>query len=212
MDEKDDLFKEKVKNAFLRIKEDILTIKNEINNLNEKKREENDKINDLMKKIDKISSIISIKAEKTPFSDVLDPFISDGNEHARTHARTRSHEHARTHAITQSHEPQNIEEILSILTKKEILIFLTIPQLEDEGFQPTHELIAKTLKITPGCVRGYVSSLIRKGMPIHKEKKNNKLSLLSIKPSFKALNLKSRLIALYYQGDPSQLSLLDSPP
>ena len=50
---------------------------------------------------------------------------------------------------------------------------------------------------------------MKKNAPLVKQKLNNKRNLLSIRKDFKALNLKQRLINVYYESDPHQTTLFD---
>ena len=90
------------------------------------------------------------------------------------------------------------------------MTYLTIYQQEEEGQQVTYETIAKALKITPGCIRTYVSGLIRKDIPVIKAKYNNKIVVLKIPEEVRSLNLKNRIIQIFYNLDPSQKKLFDN--
>ena len=84
---------------------------------------------------------------------------------------------------------------------------MTIYQLEDEIKQVSYTDVAKKLNLTEGCIRTYVSSLIKKGLPLVKKKYNNRLVFLVISPEFKDLKLKQKLIDTYYHLDHSQKRL-----
>ena len=86
-------------------------------------------------------------------------------------------------------------------------MFLTIYQLEKELPRVTYEVVANRLTLTSGCIRTYITSILRKKAPVIKSKLNNKLILLSIEPSFRSLISEEKLINLYYQNDPSQTTL-----
>lgn len=103
---------------------------------------------------------------------------------------------------------KDLEERFSSLTNQEFLIFLTVYQLEEDFGRPiTYNDLANKLALTSGCIRGYVSSIMRKGLPLNKLKINNRTLTLSIKPDFKDLNLKEKLISLFYGQDPEQTRL-----
>ena len=97
---------------------------------------------------------------------------------------------------------------LQTLTNKEFLVFLTIYRLEKEIPRVTYAILSKYLSLTSGCIRSYVTSLIRKRVPLTKSKLNNKITILSIESSFKSITSEQKLINLYYQGDPSQSTLI----
>lgn len=66
------------------------------------------------------------------------------------------------------------------LTKQEMLVYITIYQLESEGFTVDYPLIAKKLFLSESSIRDYVQRAIRKGIEISKVKENNKKIYLSI--------------------------------
>ncbi len=88
------------------------------------------------------------------------------------------------------------------LTRQEIMTFLAVYQLEEDYGKVTYSDVAKKLKLTEGCIRTYVSGLMRKGIPVVKNKMNNKLVLLSVSPEFKELGLKKDIMEIYEKSDP----------
>ncbi|GEM_PF-591344 len=73
------------------------------------------------------------------------------------------------------------------LTNQEILIFSTIYQLEEEGNLVDYHMIAEVLALSESSVRDYVQKIINKGIPVDKEKVNNKRILLAISPDLKKI-------------------------
>ena len=104
---------------------------------------------------------------------------------------------------------ETLEGTFRLLSKQELKVFLTIYQLEDEGKQANYTSIAHIMTLSEHCIRSHVSSLLKKNAPILKQKLNNKRNLLSLRKDFKALNLKQRLINMYYETDPYQTALFD---
>ena len=102
-----------------------------------------------------------------------------------------------------------LPKVLDRVSRQEFITFMTIFQQEDELGQVTYDSLAQALKITAGCVRTYVSGLIKKGFPVVKAKYNNKLIILKIPEEFKNLTLKKRLMNTFYNLDPSQKSITD---
>lgn len=99
----------------------------------------------------------------------------------------------------------NIENLFQTLTNKEFLVFLTIFQAD----YITYIQIAHKLSLTLSCVRGYVSELIRKKIPLIKRKLNNRKVVLSVDREFKTLTSEQKLINLYYKNiDPDQTTLI----
>ena len=102
-----------------------------------------------------------------------------------------------------------INETFNKLTKQELRVFMTIYQFSEEERAVSYFDLADKLSLSENCIRSYVSSLVRKGLPIIKRKVNNKLTFLAIEKDFKNLNLRHKLINLYYGVDPFQTSLFD---
>ncbi len=73
------------------------------------------------------------------------------------------------------------------LTNQELLIFSTIYQLEEEGNLVDYHMIAEVLALSESSVRDYVQKIINKGIPVDKEKINNKRILLAISPDLKKI-------------------------
>jgi len=82
------------------------------------------------------------------------------------------------------------------LTDHEMLVFSTIYLLEEENLQPDYRKIAEKLSLTESSIRDYVIKLINKGIPIQKEKQNNKKILLKISPELKKITPLSSIITL----------------
>ncbi len=104
---------------------------------------------------------------------------------------------------------EDLPRILSKLSRQEFMTFLVIYQQEEQIKHVTYETLAKELKISSGCVRTYVSGLIKKGIPIVKSKYNNKVIILSVPSEIRGLNIKKQLIQIFYNLDPSQKKLGD---
>ncbi len=85
-------------------------------------------------------------------------------------------------------------------------MLLTIVQLEEELGTITYSILSDKLKLSQGCIRGYITSLMRKGAPIYKEKYNNKITLIKTTSHFKATD-KQALISSFYSIDPYQKRL-----
>lgn len=206
-------FENKVKLSFLRVREHIEQLEQEI-------KQEKMRLDALIQKLDKIGSTGNV--DSTPLKTRLDASSynnSSGNEgvcasmHASMQA-CKQHLNIQT-TPTNTNFDQNLEdfqlkphkptfkEVLSTLTNKEFIIFLTIYQLGEATYQ---DLAAK-LTLTKGCVRSHVCSLLSKKAPILRKKINNWKVILSIDSDFKSLTSEQKLIEIYYQRDPSQTTL-----
>ena len=82
------------------------------------------------------------------------------------------------------------------VTHQEMLVFSTIYQLEEQHAQITYSLIADSLQLSESSIRDYIHRLINKGIPIKKEKINNKKILLKIAPELKKIASLSTIIKL----------------
>lgn len=103
----------------------------------------------------------------------------------------------------------NLNLAFGKLSKQELKAFLTVYQLDEANQGASYQELAQKMGLTETCVRAYISSLFKKGLPLVKMKINNKKTLVSIKPDFKVLNLKERILGLYYEKDPYQTSIFD---
>jgi len=82
------------------------------------------------------------------------------------------------------------------LTDQELLIFSTIYQLEEEAGEANYRIIAEKLNLTESSVRDYIGKLIKKGIPIEKNKINNKNINLSISQNLKKIASLSTILQL----------------
>lgn len=73
------------------------------------------------------------------------------------------------------------------LTDQEMLVFSTIYQQDDEFGYSDYKMIAKKISLTESSIRDYVRRLINKGIPIDKDKINNKEIRLFISPNLKKI-------------------------
>ena len=205
MEENSFNFRENVKLSFKKAKEDISGLKNEIEQYKRLIDSQNKKIDDLLQEIRKLSSESLKNKENLPKQNNSSignqgvySFIHSFNSHSTPIQSEELHQFK-----------QNLEKDFASLSKQEFLTFLTIYQLEEDKNIVSYPHIAKHLKLSEGCIRTYVSSLIRKKIPIIKEKINNRFITLKISKDFKDLNLKTKLLSMYNQVDPSQKQLFD---
>jgi hypothetical protein len=91
---------------------------------------------------------------------------------------------------------QEIKNKFKKLTEKELLIFATIYQLEEEGLAVNYKILSDRLSLTESSIRDYVRRLLFKGMPIEKSKQNNKEIFLSISEDLKKIASLSTIIHL----------------
>lgn len=203
-------FEENIKISFAKVKEDIQRLESKLQNLQSS-----------LEKIEKFIS--SIQEAQSPPTNQISPKtinlppesdISTGNNGVYSfihslfiHSCTSQKEQKIPYSALTSLK-EDLQKTFNSLSNQEFLAFLTVYHLEDELGKVTYPLLAKTLNLSEGCIRTYISSLIRKGLPLLKIKPNNRTTLLSISQDFRALNLKKSLSDLYYaQTDLSQRHL-----
>lgn len=71
------------------------------------------------------------------------------------------------------------------LSKQEFFIFSMIYNLDMQGQKPDYKSIAIRANLTESSVRDYISRLIHKGIPLKKEKINNKQVIISVPDELK---------------------------
>lgn len=210
---------EGIKFAFSKVKKDIETLKIDVLSSNQAILEQNKAIESLKSKISELKELlIELKSK-----------FSTGNEGVQSinHSAINQSHIKHSEDFRQSFSNQSQGQKLATFTKvrelneelsktfqslsnQEFLVFLTIYHLEDEHGRATYHDIAAKTSLTSGCIRGYVSNLLQKGAPIVKTKLKNRLICLTIDNSFRMLDLKDKLLNLYYQQDPHQTTLFNS--
>ena len=73
------------------------------------------------------------------------------------------------------------------LTKQEMMVFSSIYHLEEEGLIVDYTLLSQRISLTESSIRDYIQRLIKKGIPLVKNKENNKRILLSIPQELKKI-------------------------
>ncbi len=81
---------------------------------------------------------------------------------------------------------QDLKNKFKSLTNQELVVFSTIYSLEEQG-KSTYRDIADKLNLSESSIRDYTNRLLKKGIPVFKEKKNNKQIILHISPELKKL-------------------------
>lgn len=186
----------KVKQAFSKVKEDIEILKNSLYKVQEAILTQNKLLEEIIKNKQNFYQVNTIP--------IIKEDISIGNEGVQTNKQTNKQTlNKQTNTISE------IENTFFKLPKRQFLVFLTIYELSSTN-QATYQEISHKLGLSPSCIRSYVHDLIQKGFPIIKKKYNNKLTFLQITPEFKEMDLKQRLINIFYEKDPSQTTLFNS--
>jgi hypothetical protein len=83
------------------------------------------------------------------------------------------------------------------LTSQEMAVFSTIYQIENENPEEcTYKNLSLKLSLSESSIRDYVQRMIDKGIPIQKNKVNNKKIYLSISPELKKITTLPQIIQL----------------
>lgn len=82
---------------------------------------------------------------------------------------------------------QELKEKFKKLTKQEFLIFSILYTLEEELKAVTYKDIAERAGLAESSIRDYISRLEKKGLPITKEKINNRMIVLKIPKELKEI-------------------------
>lgn len=82
------------------------------------------------------------------------------------------------------------------LTDQEWTIFSAIYQLDEQQGYSDYRTLAENLKLTESSIRDYIGRLIKKGIPVEKNKINNKTIQLSISSNLKKIASLSTIIQL----------------
>ena len=82
------------------------------------------------------------------------------------------------------------------ITRQEMLVFSTIYQLEEQDPEIDYKKLAMRLGLSQSSIRDYVQRIIAKGIPVDKEKLNNKKIFLHISPDLKKIATLQTIIKL----------------
>jgi len=144
----------------------------------------------------------TIPTDKTTYNALISPIkpVSTGNEGVPTDRQTNQQTDNRQ-IFKRDNALQRAKEIIESLdtlkkevrikfkklTEQEIKIFSLLYQLEDEGSLVDYPLLAQNLNLSESSARDYIHKIIKKGIPIIKEKLNNKRIILHISPELKKI-------------------------
>ena len=128
-------------------------------------------------------------SQKIPFSTGNEGVPADRQTNQQTNQQTEktSFEDALDILNSLDSIKKEIRTTFKHITDQEFLVFSTIYQLsEQKGFVDYRDLSSK-LKLTESSIRDYVGKLIKKGIPVEKNKINNKVIQLSISENLKKI-------------------------
>jgi len=216
---------EKLRQAFLNVKQDIDFLKSEISQINQKLEQirvfHPNQDTSTLRHINTTHPATSTHNTTVPqeIEGLRNPNlgISIGNEGASTDRQTDRQTDNSTHnlpEIPSKSMESNILEASDILdsldllkkeirlkfkliTPQEMSVFSTIYQLEEQKEQPiTYQEIAIKLSLSESSIRDYVQRMINKGIPVKKQKIDNKRIVLSVSKELKKIATLNTIIQL----------------
>jgi len=211
-----DFLNDEILNIKITLNELTNELKNTLNQLESYKKETS-----TLRQINTTNPVTSTHSSTVPQEvgglKPLNMPISTGNEGASTDRQTDRQTDTSTHnsQVNEqiSEKPSIIEatEILETLdslkkelrrkfkhlTSQEMTVFSSIYQLEDQGnTEITYKLLSKNLRLSESSVRDYVQRMTTKGIPIKKNKIDNKKIFLSISADLKKIATLHTIIRL----------------
>ena len=216
---------EQIRSAFARAKQDIEFLKTEIIKINQEMHEIkqflNDFVDSTLRHINSTYSATSTDTSTVPqeIEGLNSPNLSSsiGNEGVSTDRQTlrQTDNYIENKGISPissiDSDIQKATDILDSLdqikkeirlkfkkiTNQEMAVFSTIYQLEEQNKQPTtYRETALKLGLSESSIRDYVQRMINKGIPIKKQKINNRKIILSISNELKRIATLNTIIQL----------------
>lgn len=181
-----------VKKAFIKVREDIQKLEDEIKNQKEVILAQQKVIEALNEQIGNVLTPIS------SFKDNLNDSTksSTGNKGVLSTVTVTA-----TPLPTLFRQPfdnpitEDIKNKFRSLTEREFAVFMAIYQLEEElNSLVTYSDIAKKLSLSRSSVRDHIGELILKNVPLIKVVSSDRKVSLSIKKDFRDLNIASQLL------------------
>ncbi|MBS3071063.1 helix-turn-helix domain-containing protein [Candidatus Pacearchaeota archaeon] len=206
---------DQIKDAFKKVKEDIDFLMLELSSINSE-------LSSIMGEISQIKDFLdSTQNSKNPASPThipthrqsFKPFktknigISIGNEGVPTDRQTnqQTDRHIKNTNIIDS-AAEILDSLDSVkkeirlkfkrLTDQEFLIFSTLYKLDEEIGFVDYKTISTELGLTESSIRDYIGKLIKKGIPIEKQRINNKNIRLSIAQNLKKVTTLQTILQL----------------
>src|SRR3989344_4914298 len=177
---------DKIKISFQKVREDIESLKNEIDGVKKVLLLKNNDILMLKEQIKVQNELISKLSSRIEE-------ISTGNQRVINDALSSTMMH---------HDDQRIPlksfivEKFRHLTDREFSVFLSIYQIEEEKGAATYAEIAKQLGLTIVGLRGYINDLINRGYPVYGERQFNRKTMFRVMKEFREQNLISEVLAI----------------
>jgi len=217
-----------IKNAFQKVKQDMDSLKQEINFLRLSLTETREKMIEICEIVKQVNQKVNNYNKDTPINTSTDKYIiptnsthpsthnsslealkhpnmliSTGNQGASTNRQTdkQTDKYAENNSKNKKNSIDNAVEILNSLdnikkeirlkfkrlTNQELLVFSAIYQLDEEIGYSDYQTLSKRLNLSESSIRDYVRRIIKKGIPVEKNKINNKNIQLSISQNLKKI-------------------------
>jgi len=214
------LYMDPIKEAFSKIKKDIMQLKNEINKLRVQiSNIQTTPTHNQVFTPQQTDNQTHISTLPTHNQDAESPYTpnshsSIGNQGVPTDRPTNTQTDQQTHNYTQIRHKTDFEqanEILSSLdsikkgirlkfkrlTPQEMLVFSTLYALEEQNIEEiTYRTLAEQLQLSESSIRDYINKLTKKGVPIEKIRQNNKTILLKISQNLKNIATLDTIVRL----------------
>ena len=191
-------FEENVKIAFSKVKEEINSFKSSLKDNNELLLEISKKLNELEKRM-----VISKSRDEIGLENKEENYISTGNNGVVVDRRRPSSTPIDPQQTLINDLINELDQKFKGLTKRELSVFMTIYQLEEEsGFSGvTYRDIANRLKLSLSTTKGHVTSLLYKKMPIERQDLISGKSQFFVKKELRDLAIIKKLIELRGSND-----------
>ncbi|OYT38286.1 hypothetical protein B6U82_00245 [Candidatus Pacearchaeota archaeon ex4484_31] len=191
----------KLREAFAKIRSDILFLYQQIQKIEERlsclERKIDEKLEKFPQEIEVRHSTdnsthnfknYSLKHKNFHFSKGNEGVSTVSQQSLDSHLDTLKRTFPMTEIVNLIKElKQNLKEKFKNLTKQELLIFSLLCFLEEQKGNVTYKDLAQKAGLSESCVRDYISRLRKKGIPIIKEKINNRVVILKIPRELKEL-------------------------
>ena len=165
MVENDLFFKENVKKSFFEAKKHADELEKQIEENKRLIDIQGEQIKLILSKIEEIAHEIrklSPNREEKP----IVPVEEKGSIHTYIHT-LNTYTHPKHNFKIHTEE---VNKLISSLTKQELFTFLTVYQLEEDLNRPvSYTELSKKMGLSEGCVRTYIRSMLKKELPIIKK-------------------------------------------
>ncbi|MEJ2267749.1 MAG: winged helix-turn-helix transcriptional regulator [Nanoarchaeota archaeon] len=141
-----------------------------------------------------------LETQYLPFSTGNKGASTDKQTNRQTDKQTQKNQNSIENAVKILDSLDNIKKEIRIkfknITEQEFLIFLTLYQIDEQSGPSNYKVLSQKLNLSESSIRDYIRRLIKKGIPIQKEKINNKIIQLSISNNLKKVVSLSTILQL----------------